>query len=975
MSLGWWQGWAHLPNAWTECETFVETDEEGRFRFDGVRRGTVSLDALAPPLYVGRLLTHLSLPTDDLDVVVAADATRVRGKVVDAATGVPVDRGLVAVRSWARDWGPPLRDGTFEVFVPRNADALVVAAPGYARSRVEQAELADGLVVRLERGFAVEGTARDVPGRPVAGVKVFASREVSDWDTVTLTATTDEHGHYRIEGLPRGDPIVFALGAGHCARGPHPWSEEGKEALRVPLSPEGAAKRDFVLAKAAVLRVRVLDHEGRPVRRALAYIQPRGSYFDLWDEAGDLARAETDDRGIAEFRTVLPNAEHDATVLATGHANRSVRVAAIPSGGDLQLDVVLPVPRWFEVQVVEDPGGKPIAGAALTAYIRFPSGTWNGDDRAIHWVTDQEGKAVVGPLGEGPAGVSAEADAYAGNDWPDRCQALAPDGVTTIRLRAAATISGRVESPTPLGGRPVEVRFRRRSTPAMSYASDETWLTALEGVTFRTQSLEGDAYLVKASVRVGDDLYEAEGEASTGTKDLVLRLRATEARAVRLIVLDPDGGPVPLASAVVFPIRDGRREHGLEVGVRAGEGRREVPSDVALVSIEIRDAQSADGRPLPLAGGAFGPFPVRRAPIEIRLAPERAAGGVVRDALGQGVAGVVVRAIPSRAPGSAPEELMGSRPASEARTGPEGRFTLHGIGKHPYDLRFAVPAAYATPDPVALPMREGAQVEVVLQRGLSATVRVVDPDGRPVAGARVALWWWRADVDHEQFCHLDRCSHWFAEEDGTVRFDGLLRGRRYNIRVDPPDTRKDLGEVERDPWQIDDLEFRLPPHRHLGGVVRDAKGEPVGRAGVGWRRTTGGPWHIVNSDAQGRFELADVGVGAVFVGRRETGGSPTLGPEGTRLSLDTPATITFQSAAPHAPVVMRFGGPDIAQTPPADFPILHAPGAPTILANLDPQGTYSAYFGPTPSGEFFHAEGAARRPGGSCRSGSTRGRS
>jgi hypothetical protein len=113
---------------------------------------------------------------------------------------VPIAGGFVKVRSWSRDWTTPLKDGAFELVVPRNADALIVGSEGYARARIERADVLDGLVVRLERGLSIEGTTKDVGGKPIAGVRVFASHRAADWDTVTLTATTDDHGRYRSTG-------------------------------------------------------------------------------------------------------------------------------------------------------------------------------------------------------------------------------------------------------------------------------------------------------------------------------------------------------------------------------------------------------------------------------------------------------------------------------------------------------------------------------------------------------------------------------------------------------------------------------------------------------------------------------------------------------------------------------------------------------------------------------------------------------
>jgi hypothetical protein len=412
----------------------------------------------------------------------------------------------------------------------------------------------------------------------------------------------------------------------------------------------------------------------------------------------------------------------------------------------------------------------------------------------------------------------------------------------------------------------------------------------------------------------------------------------------------------------VFPLLDGRRERGLAVAIRSGDGRQEVPSEVAEVTVEVRNAKDADGRALPLAAGMFGPFPVQSTPIELRLSRERPASGFVRDTSGEGVAGVVVHAVPLRTMGTGPEMWLGEFGHSEATTGPDGAFALHGLGERAYELRCAAPEPYAAPEPIQLTSRGKAPVEFVLEPGTSVSVRVVDAEDRPLDGAQVMLWWWTADGTR-QFGHLNRYTAWIASEGGIVRFSGLRRGRRYTLRVEPPDTHSHLGKIERDPWSLDDRDFRLVGRRPLGGGVLDAKGDPMAEAEVGWRRTTGGPWNVVHSDAKGEFEFDDIGDGAVFLAPRGrprvgAGGAISFLLPGARLALDASVTIAFESPTPlENGVAMRFGGPGVGTGTPTDFPEEFTSDRPTILANLDASATYSAYFGPTPDGRCFYAEG------------------
>ncbi|HQY60221.1 MAG TPA: hypothetical protein PK141_02415, partial [Polyangiaceae bacterium] len=68
-------------------------------------------------------------------------------------------------------------------------DVARAVVAGVFRGPTHAVDEACPLVVRLERGLSIEGTTKDVGGKPIAGVRVFASHRAADWDTVTLTAT------------------------------------------------------------------------------------------------------------------------------------------------------------------------------------------------------------------------------------------------------------------------------------------------------------------------------------------------------------------------------------------------------------------------------------------------------------------------------------------------------------------------------------------------------------------------------------------------------------------------------------------------------------------------------------------------------------------------------------------------------------------------------------------------------------------
>ncbi len=132
--------------------------------------------------------------------------------------------------------------------------------------------------------------------------------------------------------------------------------------------------------------------------------------------------------------------------------------------------------------------------------------------------------------------------------------------------------------------------------------------------------------------------------------------------------------------------------------------------------------------------------PAPEATATFLLAPAAALAGVVVDGDGRPLAEVEVRARPSGELRGGND--FGGRPAA-APTGADGRFRLRGLfalqmyeiiaareGHAPARLLARAPAAGGQAPPLRL----------VLSPGRSAAGRVVDPEGRPVAGVEVGLW-------------------------------------------------------------------------------------------------------------------------------------------------------------------------------------------------------------------------------------------
>lgn len=338
-----------------------------------------------------------------------------------------------------------------------------------------------------------------------------------------------------------------------------------------------------------------------------------------------------------------------------------------------------------------------------------------------------------------------------------------------------------------------------------------------------------------ALVALGGWWWLGRGDGEAGTDD--------EVAAV------PDDAPAPPVRAGAGDRGEGDRPESLRVLVDddpAGELRLEgqvIDADelpvsgavVALGSTPPRTAVTEDdgsfafdrlvGRDYRLAAradaGVAGPvtatLTATSEPVILRLAP----GGTVE--------AVVVRAEGGDPVAGATVELRGLEIRSERADGDgTARFAQVPPG------RYAVVASAAgfAPQHGTLGLRGGGATERVrleLRAGAPVAGRVLDPDGAPVAGARVSYsgaseWSQQADP------RLDAA---VTDDEGRYRFAALPAGSfRFEARVAgfAPGS-SELVTLDGVAG-TDGVDIRLEPGASLAGLVVDRAGDPVGGARV-----------------------------------------------------------------------------------------------------------------------------------------------
>ncbi len=169
----------------------------------------------------------------------------------------------------------------------------------------------------------------------------------------------------------------------------------------------------------------------------------------------------------------------------------------------------------------------------------------------------------------------------------------------------------------------------------------------------------------------------------------------------------------------------------------------------------------------------------------------------------------------------------------ETRTGPDGRFDLPGV---PPGAGYAISAAspeMALEDVHGLEVREGQVTPVVIRGHQGATVagRALDADGRPVAGANVAMVY--LDVSRVLFSADGRKEPITTDAEGRFRIERVSAGRVAFLAAADDLAPSNIEErAVVDGGVYEDLELRLGEGVTVVGKVVDDQDAPLADAKV-----------------------------------------------------------------------------------------------------------------------------------------------
>lgn len=660
--------------------------EGGQFIMRGLPPGSgriVAVDA------TGRISvsTLLKIPRDrTVEMNVDEVDSTIAGRVVDAMTGNPIIGAEVLCDSHQAPLSPgesprslhPVRtasDGSFSCRLFQYGLSGQVRALGYEPRWFEPHAGKRDCVLRMRRTARIVGRVVDGNGRGVPGVRVISLPAANQplGASVGLSACD---GTFEIADAHSGERTVFAFGGGWVSKHYYEVQNDGFNPLAVDVVPGRTTRVELAVEPAKSVQGLVRDSAKRPV-------------------AGALVSVGSTKIGLNMLTATLSGPDGRYQVYSLRHAPKRVE-ARYPGFctacvGECKKYIVghprtlttanltLRPARVVRAVVTDAVTGDPIDGALVSAsqsngFSVIPSLSPVASAR-----TASSGRACLELFPRGPTVFSASAPGYIDHEHlgvdDDGWKRGVPIDMA-FKLRPGKAIAGHVrfEDNKPVVG-------------AMVSGVPGTFRQADMHGAFRFDGLPPGTYDLKVGYDFFDRAPRARIKIKAGSEDVLIVLPRPKPdrepkKGLEIRVVGPDGEAVPRARILFVSAGEGAWAERVSA-VRAGSAL--VPANTAGWWIEVWDARTTLGDPLPFGALKRRPVPDENTDIEVRLPAEKRIVGRVVDTDGTGIAGVTVRARAPRYYRHA-AAVHGSD-----HTTKDGSFTLGGLWDGEYEVEILGP--------------------------------------------------------------------------------------------------------------------------------------------------------------------------------------------------------------------------------------------------------------------------------------------
>jgi RNA polymerase sigma factor (sigma-70 family) len=712
----------------------TRTDSTGRFRFDELRPGILTVTATAPRFMAGRVDSVLLKPGErvgDIRIVLKSGGVRLYGTVVDTGGGAIGAAQVAAILftppgssaqsdtgSWALMGALTTSDGQYELWLEPKAYLLRAVADGYA-AEVDHLDLK----IETRRDFRLHPAAR-ITGRvirkendePVADAEVEISGQQAFYWNPIPKPKTDTHGRFTTVGIDPGRYNVTATKG----------TLVGKLADPVAVGIASAADVTIRISEGLSISGRVTDQNGNALSKAKVTVRTERFKFRPNDPS-----AMTDSNGKYRVTGLFPGA-NIAIATAMKHADSALNVV-LAEASATDVDFRLSKESRIFGLVVNDQK-QPIAGAF--AWVQL--GVWDDPkmiSRASEGATGPDGRFVIDRLPAGRAELSVNVPEQHGTQ---EIFDLGPgeDKEVTIRIGKQSRISGRVsfDDGTPAAHVNVAAfakNFGNRTTtgPDGTFAIDKL---KAGSVTVHAQSSDKLLFERRPYHRSIKQVALSEGQHLTGV-DLVLH--KTD-KSISGLVQDPSGEGAGGIQVGVIDNIDGRAGWSTCDQVVGQKRLTELDGTFRIDDLSegyygicARHPEYPDIMKLSVPSPSSG--------LILRFDQSGAISGVVSDSAGKPVPAYQLFVLLQRemdvAPGFSP--LKGRPYANKTVTDPAGAFRVSGLGKGTYVL-LAITPEYTrgtAPGVEVSPGKETSGIRIPIQVGVAITGRIVAAeDGRPL---------------------------------------------------------------------------------------------------------------------------------------------------------------------------------------------------------------------------------------------------
>ncbi|MCE9637405.1 MAG: sigma-70 family RNA polymerase sigma factor, partial [Planctomycetes bacterium] len=518
------------------------TAADGVGTIDGLPSGTRALVTAKHRQKGVGYLWNLDLPmTGELRTELRLKAARVlRGRVVDAETKAPVAGAIVGM-GWTLD--QPVAtdpDGDYEMpgWTGVGDTDVHVRAEGYATDG-KVVGSADRVDFELARGYAASGRVVDAERQPLAGTLVGMIASAMDGHEQQIShgyAVSGPNGRFRVTSLRGGmRHVLVVLAAGHARQ---------RRETPTSSSTQDVDLGDVVLTEPRKVEGDVLGSDGAPQRRQTVFLSGPLTGDEVGSFYGRSVTVATDDLGRFRFGGVEPG-DYEVVVRPAGGQEIRTKIHVRPNADILNLRITRAAIRDVTITVT-DPEGKPLPGVFVTLT--------NSNNQRIQERTNAAGVAHVAV----PEGRAMTWSVYPPHDAARTFLQPAwkplPDDTSdmTIALEEGAVVTGRVVDPEGAGVAGAWFRL-------IGADGDERWAEAGADGLFRVLVRKDSRSVVVFDGAVTargtrkDSGLAARVEGVAAGADIVVRCtRVALDRTLTIVVVSPQGDPVPKASVNLF---------------------------------------------------------------------------------------------------------------------------------------------------------------------------------------------------------------------------------------------------------------------------------------------------------------------------------------------------------------------------------------------------------------------------------------